>query len=56
MSTIRHYLFFGGASRFDRRRANFQVFSQITNKNTHLYRCQDYDDAVKKILDFVESL
>lgn len=37
MTSTTHYLFCGGASRFDRRRANYYVFSQITNKNTHLY-------------------
>lgn len=31
------------------------LFSKLTNAYTHLYRCQDYDDAVEKIVKLVES-
>lgn len=31
------------------------LFSKLTNEHTQLYRCQDYDNAVEKILKLVES-
>lgn len=31
------------------------LFSKLSNEHTQLYRCQDYDDAVKKIMEFVGS-
>ena len=32
------------------------LFSKLSNEHTTLHRCQDYDDAVKKILELVNSL
>lgn len=32
------------------------LFSKLTNENTHLHRCHDYDDAVEQIVALVESL
>ena len=31
------------------------LFSKLTNLNTQLYRCHDYDEAVKKIVELVDS-
>lgn len=31
------------------------LFSQLTNEHTHLYRCHEYDEAVKKIVEMVAS-
>lgn len=31
------------------------LFSRLTNANTHLYRCHEYDEAVTKITDLVNS-
>ncbi len=32
------------------------LYSRLTNANTHLYRCKDYDDAVNKIVDWEGKL
>lgn len=32
------------------------LFSQLTNKNTTLYRCHEYDEAVEKIVELVNTL
>lgn len=31
------------------------LFSKLTNEHTTLYRCQDYDNAVKKIMELIGS-
>ncbi|MBO6025751.1 MAG: hypothetical protein J6P73_00710 [Bacteroidales bacterium] len=31
------------------------LFSKLTNEHTHLYRCHDYDEAVEKIVNLVNS-